>query len=443
MKPITRVISLALCAMLLLGCASQAPLPEAPKQPQTPEVEPAAPVNGQALIMPTLLGAKPLIVPDFEKTLPEAGSSANEFAFKLSASLFKKGENSVLSPFSVWMTLAALSNATNADVLPELLKAINAEDMSVKDINESVSRMLYMLTGNEGKDENSHNPLAIANAVFVDKNAALKKDFAQAFLDYYRGTAMNVDFSKPSSIDAINKWASDHTNGLIDDIVKEIPRDTIAALANALYFSDRWAQEFNEADTEEMTFKGTKGDALAKFMKREGDAIPYYEDDTLQAVNLEFVGGGGLLIMLPKNKDADALLSGMNANSFKSILEGIGPNTGKLLLPRFELFSDFELTEALKDLGVPLFDSIKLPLDELAEDIEAYISASLHQATITVDEKGTTAAAVTVQMISRTSLPAPTEPFSMVCDRPFAFVLHKWTPEAGAQVLFTGVTNQL
>ena len=117
--------------------------------------------------------------------------------------------------------------------------------------------------------------------------------------------------------------------------------------------------------------------------------------------------------MLPKNKDADALFNGMNADSFKSILDGIGPNSGKLLLPRFELFSDFELKEALEGLGVPLFDSMRLPLNGLA-DVDAFISAALHQATITVDEKGTTAAAVTVQMMSRTSLPAPTAPFSMV-----------------------------
>ncbi len=441
MKPITRVISLALCAILLLGCAAPKPLPEAPSTENTPKA-PEASKNNEVLTMPTLLGAKPLLVPDFEKTPPEAGSSANEFAFKLSKSLFKKGENSILSPFSVWMTLAALSNATNAKVLPELLKSINAEGLSVKDINESVSRMLYMLTGNEGKDANSHNPLAIANAIFVDKSVALKEPFAQAFLDFYRGAAQNVDFLQPSSIDAINKWASEHTNGLITDIVKEIPRDTIAALANAIYFSDRWALEFNEAETEGLPFKGTKSEAKAKFMKREGDAIPYYEDASLQAVNLEFVGGGGLLIMLPKDKDADALFNGMNADSFKNILDGIGPNSGKLLMPRFELFSDFELKEALEGLGVPLFDSMRLPLNELA-DVDAFISAALHQATITVDEKGTTAAAVTVQMMSRTSLPSPTEPFSMVCDRPFAFVLHKWTPEAGAQVLFTGVVNQM
>jgi serine protease inhibitor len=61
---------------------------------------------------------------------------------------------------------------------------------------------------------------------------------------------------------------------------------------------------------------------------------------------------------------------------------------------------------------------------------------------IKVDEKGTTAAAVTVMMAAGSSMPLPTEPFEMVCDRPFVFVLTGNTYDGGAQVLFTGMVCQ-
>jgi serpin B len=301
--------------------------------------------------------------------------------------------------------------------------------------------MLYELTGNEGAD--THNQLAIANAVFVDNEVTLKKAFAQSFLDYYRGAAMNVDFKDPAAIDAINGWASEHTGGLIKDIVKEIPDETVVALANAIYFSDRWAWEFDEEETEEMTFHGAKNDVTAPFMLREGDALSYYEDNALQGINLNFKTGGGLYILLPRDGDADALLQGMTAERFAEIVKDTRPATGKLLLPRFELLSDFKLNDALKQLGVPLLDPDTAPVSGLVEETDTYIAASLHQAMISVDEKGTTAAAVTVEMMAGTSLPMPTEPVSMVCDRPFVFVLHRWTADAGEQVLFTGVVNQL
>lgn len=439
MKSNKRLVIFALCAILLVsfaGCAVQQPAPA-----QTGE--PAAPALAQALRLPALQEAKPLSAPSYDtaEQSPAAGYGANEFSFALAAALSKKGENMIVSPFSVWMTLTALANATGSDALPALLKSLDVEDLTVQQINDSVSRILYELTGNEGTD--THNPLAIANAVFVDNDVTLNKAFAQSFLDYYRGTAMNVDFKDPAAIDAINDWAAAHTEGLIDDIVQEIPDETVVALANAIYFSDRWAWEFNEDETEEMTFRGTKNDAEVPFMLREGDALPYYEDDSLQGINLGFKTGGGLYILLPKEGEADALLQDMTAERFAQIVKDTRPATGKLLLPRFELLSDFQLNDALKQLGVPLLDPDTAPVSGLVEETDTYIAASLHQAMITVDEKGTTAAAVTVEMMAGTAMPMPTEPFSMVCDRPFVFVLHKWAADSGAQVLFTGVVNQL
>jgi serine protease inhibitor len=58
-------------------------------------------------------------------------------------------------------------------------------------------------------------------------------------------------------------------------------------------------------------------------------------------------------------------------------------------------------------------------------------------ATAVKKEKGTTAAAVTVTGGPTSSRPLPpTEPFKMICDKPFVFVL-----ESCGQVLFTGVVN--
>lgn len=441
MQTIKKSIACALALLLLAsaaGCVAEVkPQPSAtPAQTDTP----AAPVAAEPLSMPALT-AKPLLSPDVGAPEAGVGAGANDFAFRLSAALSKKGENMVLSPFSVWMTLAALSNATDENALPKLLASLNLEGVSVEDINETVARMLYTMTNDEGSE--IYNPLAIANAVFVDNTATLNKEFAQTFLDYYRGAAMNVDFSSGEAIKAINAWASEHTNGLITDIVKELPRDAVAAIANAIYFSDRWVLEFDESKTQDMTFHGAKEDVQVPFMLREGDGIPYFEDQELQAVNLQFKTGATLTILLPRDGDADALLAGMNSGRFAQILDEMSEQTGKLLLPRFDLNSDFELTQALESLGVPLFDSANPPITGLADDEDLFISSSLHQATIKVDEKGTTAAAVTVQIMSRTSLTLPTEPFSMIADKPFAFVLHQWTPDAGAQVLFTGVVNQL
>ena len=71
------------------------------------------------------------------------------------------------------------------------------------------------------------------------------------------------------------------------------------------------------------------------------------------------------------------------------------------------------------------------------EDVPVWISEVMHSAAIEVDEKGTTAAAVTLIAADAAYL-SHLEPFEMVCDTPFVFVL---TGTVGAVALFTGIVN--
>jgi serpin B len=119
-------------------------------------------------------------------------------------------------------------------------------------------------------------------------------------------------------------------------------------------------------------------------------------------------------------------------------MTGCSSNTGKLLLPKFEITNKFDLNDALTALGVPLFDSEAAPLTGglIESGIPVWIDKAVQKAMIKVDEKGTTAAAVTVMMTAGAGMPQPTEPFEMVCDRPFVFVLENY-----GQAMFTGVVN--
>ena len=50
------------------------------------------------------------------------------------------------------------------------------------------------------------------------------------------------------------------------------------------------------------------------------------------------------------------------------------------------------------------------------------LAAVIHQATVTIDEKGTVASAATAAVFRATG--APLEPTKLVVDRPFLFVIH-------------------
>jgi serpin B len=376
---------------------------------------------------------------------PAAG--ANDFAFRLSKALLQNNgkTNFVSSPYSVWLPLAALVNATNPAHKAALLNALGAAGFSENELNEAAAQMLSSLTNGQGTkydNEYYHNPLRIANAIFVDKSVTLNKNFKKTFADSYQGSAQTVDFKSPSAVKTVNDWASKHTDGLIKDIIQEFDPDTVAAIANAIYFSDRWAAEFDPDLTKKDTFHGANGDTQAQFMFREGDVSAYYENSKLQAVSLNFKSGGGMSILLPKDGDANTLLSGMTSSAYEKIQSESEKATGKLLLPRFEIDSGvMKLIPTLAALGVPLADPRLNALNGLIDGEAGYISDALQRAVIEVDEKGATAAAVTVITTWKgmTSTQPAAEPFNMVCDRPFAFILYG----KDGQILFIGVVNQI
>jgi serpin B len=351
----------------------------------------------------------------------------------------------------VWLPLAALVNATEESKKGALLSTLGAAGMSEGDINTAASRMLYGLTkARETKSaqeygEQYNNPLKIANAIFVNKDLTLQDSFAQTFMDFYRGASIKVNFASGDAVAAINKWASDNTEGLIDNVVSYFDPETVAAIANAIYFSDRWSREFIPEKTVEDVFHSPAGDTQAFYMLRQGNELLYYEDEQAQAMPLGFTSGGGMYIILPKNGDALGLLSSMTDDYFEQIQREVCPATGKLLLPRFSIEGDTrDLRDTLIALGVPLFDaSAGSTLTGLVkENIPLYLSSAVQKALIRVDEKGTTAAAVTVLMGVTSAGPSePTKPFEMICNKPFVFVLYDYTQDGGNQVLFTGMVN--
>ena len=291
---------------------------------------------------------------------------ANDFAFRLGSALVKDSgdKNFVCSPYSVWLPLAALVNATDEPNKAVLTEALGASGIAEADINKAASRMLYNLTKMEDKGcTGYYNPLRIANAIFVDKKVTLRKDFAQTFMDFYRGASINVDFTSKDAVDAVNRWASDNTEGLIKDLIQESDPETVAAIANAIYFSDRWGWEFNLNQTKEDVFHAKDGEeSKAFYMLRQGTGQYYYEDEKVQAIPLSFEHNGVMYIILPKKDtgtDAAELLSSMTNEYFDKIR--FEEAEGKLLLPRFSIENDIiDLKDALVSLGVPLFEGAPL-----------------------------------------------------------------------------------
>jgi serpin B len=105
-----------------------------------------------------------------------------------------------------------------------------------------------------------------------------------------------------------------------------------------------------------------------------------------------------------------------------------------LSLPRWSSTTALDLVDSLKTLGVrDLFDPGRADLRGIA-DAGFYVSQVVHQATISVDEAGTEAAAATA-VVGDTTGGGPEEEVTVAIDRPFIYLIRDSNT---GEILFAG-----
>ncbi len=435
-RKIALILTGLLCAALLVGCT-----------------------KGEA-VQPYKTGAEPLDSLTFTQeeieTAQGIADSQVDFSFSLAAKLLEQGEseeNFVFSPYSIWLPMTVLLNddSLSGEERQALSRSLGLGEQTVEEINRSVAWMLselYQLNEEEGSAVASpkEKPIHIANGLFLQKDLKPNEAFLNIFAQYYGGQTFAVDFTSPAAVKEINQWAAKKTNGKIPSILEEVSTETVVALANAIYYTDTWIHSFDEADTEDGTFYTDQGEVTVPFMLRQDDNFHYYENSVLQAVRLP-LDFATMTVILPREKSPNVLLSEMD---WESYLTGIrekmweeGAVSGTLLLPRFQLDSGMlQLDDALEKLGVPFFGEHPAYLNgivEMQQDVR--VSEVVQKAMLEVNEKGATAAAVTAIACTPESVPEfESEPFTMVCDRPFIVILSANCGEK-EMILFMGIVN--
>ena len=236
----------------------------------------------------------------------------------------------------------------------------------------------------------------IANTIFVNEGLGyvLQDDFIKKANDYYNAQPQNRDFGDGETMDVINQWASDHTEGMIPEVLNEQSFNPLAVsyLLNALYFKGAWSDPFDKAETKDEPFGGGE---TVPMMHKPYTEFKYTENNLYQAVNLPYGNGAyQMSVFLPREgKTIGDVLDALNGSNWQ--VKGSTYDVD-LKLPRFETDTNQNLVKILSDLGMP---TAFIP--EVAEfpyfcDIPVYIGGMFQVAKIKLDEEGTEAAAVTV-----------------------------------------------
>jgi serpin B len=281
--------------------------------------------------------------------------------------------------------------------------------------------------------------LQIANIVAADEDVVLEDTYKQNMSDYYEADVASLDFSEPASLDYLNGWCNEKTEGMIPKIIDQLSPEAKLVLMNAICFKATWTEKFDEQDTKEETFTKDDGTAATVPMMYRNALIQYGANDVFSSVCLPFGSGDKyrMYVLLPsEGKSVDDVVNVLT-NDFWEKNRPSGNAVVDLKLPRFKTNSDIRLNDLISQLGAPsMFDSEKADFAGISKNYkELYVSLLKQKAAIEVSEEGTKASAVTVAMLDTTSGPMDYEKATFHADRPFVYLIQEWDTRA---VFFIG-----
>ena len=383
------------------------------------------------------------------------GNSA--FAFDLYHALRETSDGNLFySPYSISLALAMTYGGARGETerqMADTLHYLLPQDRLHTSFNTLDLNLASMADAPE--EEGDAFTLNTVNAVWGQHDYEFLAPFLDVLAENYGAGVRPVDFkdkdAREESRLTINGWVADQTEDRIKDLV---PPDSFNArtrlvLTNAIYFNAMWSKPFDEAAP--MSFHRLDG-RTANVPMMAGSTRNYGSGDGYQAVSVPYRNRRvSMTIILPDTGRFEEIESSMDATRAGQILEGIGPVEGsvELTMPKFEFDSGFKLAETLKAMGMPN------ALDDEASEFQGmdgqsclagdlpclFISDVIHKAFVSVDEKGTEAAAATAVIVEQAVTKVarlPTIP--VVVDRPFIFLIRD--EETGA-ILFVGSVDEL
>ncbi|HOW50835.1 MAG TPA: serpin family protein [bacterium] len=369
---------------------------------------------------------------------PAVVAANNDFAariFEVMATA-EQGKNLMISPLSIELALAMTMNGASGDNLTEMQTVLGFDDLTLAAID---AQFLHLIKSLESADKDM--VLAIANSIWMDDlfEPRVKTAFKEALLASFEAEPYTVDMADTATVDLINQWVSDNTNGKIEKIIDDINDDTVMFLINALYFKAAWTVTFDEDRTYDGQFELTDGtQKTVKMMTfKEAQEFKFFSSGYGAA-------GGYSAVRLPYGRDKfafygfipnDGTVDDFIGRMADEGLDGFFTNLVAteevpVLLPRFKFAYEKSLNEILQALGMEQLFAPGGLLNMADQGEGLYVSEVKHKTYIEVNEQGTEAAAVTSVEVGETSVPE-----GFYATKPFVFVIRD---DRSGTILFMG-----
>jgi serpin B len=377
--------------------------------------------------------AKPL--PDADQAVVVEGNNA--FAVALYHQLSHQAANLFFSPESISTALAMAYAGARGNTASEMAKALHFT-VPPGQLHPAMGALLRDLNA-----AHSDYQLNVANALWAQQGYTFLDQFLTLLKSDYGAGLQQVDFkgAPEAARSTINHWVEQQTQDKIKDLLAPgaLRTDTRLVLTNAIYFKGTWQTQFDKAQTrnEDFYLSQTKS-AAAPLMHREG-SFGYFDGGTFQILEVPYKSNAlSLIVLLPKERSGlSGLEDSMTASNMQQWLSQVAPVSKVIVtIPRFKSTQEFELSTALRALGMPQAFGAGADFSGMTGQRDFAISAVIHKAFVDVNEEGTEAAAATAVTMRALAMRAPGPPPPVFrADHPFIFFIRD---NGSRSILFMG-----
>ena len=351
--------------------------------------------------------------------------STADFGFKMLKNSLGREKNALISPVSVMTALAMTANGASGKTLEEMENVLGAD---IETLNKNFNPQNY-----------NGNGVSTANSIWFrndKKRLSVNDTFINTVEKNYGAEWYGKNFDK-STVREMNRWVSQHTDGMINNMLSDIPPEAVIYLINTVMFDAEWEYPYEKSDViQNRIFTAENGEKqeVTMLAHRTNTWMKFGLGKT-EGIVKRYTNGYSFAAILPlEGVSINAALNSFTGSDFVKAVTptAVDPTCGTGLypvdvyLPKFDFECKLTTSDILKNMGMPTAFSQKdadFSRMGTAFGDNIYIGEVYHNTYISFDEIGTRAGAASVVALAGGVAEEPFGLTQMNFNRPFIYVI--------------------
>jgi len=277
----------------------------------------------------------------------------------------KDDKNTVVSPMSIQLALAALNHGARGNTKRQIGRAIGGrlQKHERRQVFKMLIRHLKGLRNIDYSTGKHSTKINTVTGIFVSQTTRAQQMFIQQVKTNMGATVKHCSFSQqPQQCrKSINQWMAQKTHHKLTHIVPQdaITDNTKMILINALEMKAQWGPQMRRHVTKEAKFYplDTKKVKIVEVMETEG-RFKYYEDELVKIVGVPTKEQElTLYTIVPKDKDGLTEVEKLHLQDsvqLKQLLDQTDKHVRRveLQLPKFQIKHKIDVRRTLRKQGV-------------------------------------------------------------------------------------------